>query len=91
MEPLLKNGREAATMSRGLLTRAVSGIWCEVIGHDGTPDINTNFFDAGGDSISLLRFQSILGERLGVKMSVLDLFAHTTIAQVVKFIAAGTG
>jgi amino acid adenylation domain-containing protein len=60
--------------------RRIAGLWSEVLGHsDFTRD--TNFFDAGGDSLLLLRTHARLQQELPMtaELSPIDLFHHPTI------------
>lgn len=43
------------------------------------PGLDDNFFDAGGDSLLLLTLHKCLQEQLGITLSVVDLFAESTI------------
>jgi acyl-CoA synthetase (AMP-forming)/AMP-acid ligase II/acyl carrier protein len=71
------------------IKRVVSDIWSELLDEAVAPDPHTNFFDAGGDSIRLLRLQTLLNERLAANITVLDLFEFTTIERIATFVANG--
>jgi polyketide synthase PksN len=76
----------AARPSGAALRRAVAAVWREAIGDPREPAADENFFDAGGDSLRLLKVHALLRERLGVSVEVLDLFEHTTIDALSTFI-----
>ena len=61
-------------------------IWKEILNVDEIK-LNDNFFDLGGDSILLGRLQIRIKQNLGEEISVVDLFAYPTIAQLKKFIS----
>jgi amino acid adenylation domain-containing protein len=77
-------GRQDSTES------AIADIWCEVLDERAAPGRDVNFFDAGGDSLRLLRMQTLLNERFGIALNVVDLFENTTIAQLERSIASLT-
>jgi aryl carrier-like protein len=58
--------------------RIIASIWQEVlrIRQVGTHD---NFFDLGGDSLRVYEVHTKLRSRLNSKLTILDLFRHTTI------------
>jgi acyl carrier protein len=68
----------------------IAKIWCDVLGERTAPAFDINFFDAGGDSLSLLSMQTMLNERFGIELNVVDLFVNTTIAQLERLIAGLT-
>lgn len=65
--------------------KKVAIIWSEVLGLKSL-DINKNFFDYGGNSISLAMIESLINEKFKINISVLDLFEYTTIKQISEFI-----
>ncbi|MGW4437004.1 amino acid adenylation domain-containing protein [Streptomyces sp. NPDC004596] len=68
----------SAAAARTDLERRIAGVWCEVLGLDevGAED---NFFDAGGDSLRLTSVVAALRERLGLRVTRLDMFGHPTV------------
>lgn len=60
------------------MEQAIAGVWRAVLGaeHVGMED---NFFDIGGTSLLLVSVHSKLQVLLNRKISVADLFAHTTV------------
>jgi acyl carrier protein len=59
--------------------RAVAEIWYDVLGGARNAGLDENFFDAGGDSLRLLSVHARLQERLGVSLSLMDMFENGTI------------
>ncbi|MFF0570452.1 amino acid adenylation domain-containing protein [Streptomyces sp. NPDC004041] len=57
----------------------LAGLWSENLPH-WTPDRNTNFFTAGGDSLTALRLLTSIERRLGVTVPVRRFFAAPTVA-----------
>lgn len=53
--------------------------WEEVVGQD--VDINTGFFDAGGDSIAIQALQAKLAGSFGIAIPITDLFEHVTVVK----------
>ncbi|WP_433318813.1 AMP-binding protein [Micromonospora chersina] len=59
--------------------RAVHDIWCAVLGRP-TVGRADSFFDVGGQSLLLGQVQQRLAERFGVRLPLLRLFDHPTVA-----------
>ncbi|MEU8301510.1 AMP-binding protein [Micromonospora sp. NPDC048909] len=59
--------------------QAVHDIWCAVLGRDAVARTD-NFFDIGGQSLLLGQVQQRLAERFGVRLPMLRLFGHPTVA-----------
>lgn len=66
--------------------REVAESWRAVLGSEPGPD--ENFFDAGGDSLALLRLYERLQRSFGASFGVTELFAHTTIRTQSAFLAS---
>jgi amino acid adenylation domain-containing protein len=64
----------------------IAMIWQEVLGC-GSISVHRNFFDIGGHSLNLIRVQRRLGEELGRKIPLLDLFRAPTIASLAEKLA----
>ena len=79
-------GESGYVAPRDRWERVVSEVWGEVLGLDrvGTRD---NFFDLGGHSVVLLKLQSKLAAATGVRLSVVQLFQHTTVTAQAKAVA----
>ncbi|MGH3724942.1 MAG: non-ribosomal peptide synthetase [Mycobacterium sp.] len=48
--------------------------------------VDDNFFDMGGHSLLLARVQARLSEQLGFSVSLLDLYAHPTVAELATYL-----
>lgn len=48
--------------------------------------VDDNFFDMGGHSLLLARVQTKLSEQLGFSVSLLDLYAHPTVAELATYL-----
>jgi amino acid adenylation domain-containing protein len=57
----------------------ISDIWRQIIGTPRQIMGQTNFFEAGGNSLLLVRLQMTLRERYKKPVSILDLFRHPTV------------
>lgn len=76
-------GRENEEYSDVELT--VAGIWKRVLGIEEI-DIDDNFMEVGGDSIMLTKVLQLLNEAFGDCISISDLFAYPTIAEIAAYI-----
>ncbi|WP_152513412.1 non-ribosomal peptide synthetase [Nocardiopsis baichengensis] len=56
----------------------VAQAWSEVLGAP-PPATDVNFFDAGGNSFTIIRLQGALARLTGTRPSAVDLFQHTTV------------
>ncbi|MGW4645018.1 amino acid adenylation domain-containing protein [Kitasatospora sp. NPDC004289] len=57
----------------------VVAAWCEVLGVADVP-VDVNFFELGGHSLLMPALQEALYRRTGVRVPILDLFRHGTVA-----------
>ena len=72
---------------RSELEGEIASIWSEVLGVDQV-GVTDNFFDLGGNSMSLMRLHGILEEKLGSTLPVVDLFQFPSVrAQASHFTA----
>ncbi|MCC7248489.1 MAG: hypothetical protein IT473_07695, partial [Lysobacter sp.] len=80
--------RERYTAPEGALEEALSSIWSELLGvaRVGRDD---HFFALGGHSLLAVRLQATIERRLQQKVTLVDLFTHTTIAQLAAFLRDG--
>lgn len=62
----------------------IANIWQELL--QSNPDHNTNFFDAGGNSLLLVRLKMILQRRLGHKINIADLIRNPSIHKFALFL-----
>ena len=60
---------------------AIAEIWREVLDVDAV-GAHDNFFDLGGHSLLLARVHELLGDRLGLHLSIVDLFRHPTVSSL---------
>jgi amino acid adenylation domain-containing protein len=69
----------------GGIEERIAAIWCEVLAvpHVGPGD---NFFDLGGNSLAMVRVQARLAERLGCRLSVVDLFRYPRVEALAAFL-----
>ncbi|MCP4661294.1 MAG: amino acid adenylation domain-containing protein, partial [bacterium] len=74
---------EAEVPPRTELEATIAEIWCELLDRDSV-GIHSNFFDAGGHSLLVVKAVSRLGEVLGRKLSVVEMFEHPTIASLAQ-------
>ncbi|MER6036911.1 amino acid adenylation domain-containing protein [Streptomyces sp. NPDC001835] len=68
------------------LERRIAEVWCEALGVEwvGAED---NFFDVGGDSLRLTSVVATLRERLGLKVTRLDMFGRPTVRAMAAHVA----
>ncbi|MFE7589819.1 amino acid adenylation domain-containing protein, partial [Kitasatospora sp. NPDC057512] len=59
--------------------RALAAVWAEVLGLDAV-GAEDDFFDLGGDSILAARTLARIAERLGVRLTLRDVFTARTVA-----------
>ncbi|MDQ3280870.1 MAG: condensation domain-containing protein, partial [Acidobacteriota bacterium] len=67
-------------------TAPLAAIWRDLIGID---DIrpSDDFFEIGGHSLKAMQLAAQIHERLGIEISVRDVFTHTTLAAQAAFLA----
>ena len=63
----------------------VSEVWAEILELPRV-GLHDNFFDLGGHSLLLIKVQRRLEERLRTRVAIIDLFKHTTVASLAKFL-----
>lgn len=64
----------------------VRSAWIDVLGGAEAFDNNTNFFDAGGTSMDMLRLHEHCRRRLSREISIVDLFEYPTIRSLARFV-----
>ncbi|MFE0549047.1 amino acid adenylation domain-containing protein [Streptomyces pilosus] len=92
--------RSAGTAARPEATRAgeelrrledrLAEVWCAVLGRDRVGR-DENFFDLGGNSLLLVTAQTDVNRAFGTDLSVVDLFAHPTVRDLARHLAAHLG
>jgi acyl carrier protein len=70
--------------------RAVAAIWAQVLQVDGVGR-GQSFFALGGDSLLATRVVEALRQRLGAKLTLRQLFAAPTVAQLAELVDAESG
>jgi acyl carrier protein len=65
---------------------AIAAIWCEVLELPGV-GVDTNFADLGGHSLAMVQILGRLKERVDDSVTLVDLFRHTTIRGLARFLA----
>ncbi|HKP11738.1 MAG TPA: amino acid adenylation domain-containing protein, partial [Blastocatellia bacterium] len=66
---------------RTALEQSITQIWSKVLGIKKL-GINDNFFDLGGSSLTLIELSYELKDALGLELSVIELFEHTSISDL---------
>jgi NAD(P)-dependent dehydrogenase (short-subunit alcohol dehydrogenase family)/acyl carrier protein len=77
--------REATTATQ----RALVDVFRKVLGVGRGVDVRDNFFDLGADSLRLVKAHALITHDLGVSLSLVDLFRHTTIEKLAAFLDHG--
>jgi amino acid adenylation domain-containing protein len=67
--------------------RRIASAWQEALGRR-IIDREVPFFDAGGDSLRLIRLQLSLREHLSMDLDLIDLFKYQTVAELAEHIRA---
>lgn len=75
---------EQGTINSNLETDIYS-IWEQILGKKNFLKTD-NFFDIGGNSLLLLNMQTILTEHFNIEIKVADLFSHTTVIDLARYI-----
>jgi amino acid adenylation domain-containing protein len=86
--PELVPGESGYVAPRRPLEAALAEIWAEVLGR-ARVGVKENFFDLGGHSLLLVKVQTRLGETLGRKIPIVDLFRFPTVAALAEHLGAG--
>jgi amino acid adenylation domain-containing protein len=75
--------REAAVAPRSAEEKDLAQIWCDLLEIEAV-GVRDNFFDLGGHSLLLARVQAEINRRLGVELSIIDLFQYPTIETLAR-------
>nr|WP_328799373.1 non-ribosomal peptide synthetase [Rhodococcus sp. T7] len=70
--------------------RTVAAVFADVLGAPGRIGAHDNFFDLGGNSLSVTRVAARLGELSGTAVSVRDVFTAPTVAELALRLAEPT-
>ncbi|MCL6589238.1 MAG: hypothetical protein K6U80_04715 [Firmicutes bacterium] len=76
-------GKEAPAITE--MERRIARIWQEILGFE-VLDLNDNFFEIGGDSVSLIKLHTALEKEFPGMVQAQDLFAYPTITRLSQFI-----
>jgi SAM-dependent methyltransferase len=74
---------------RTALERQIASLWQELLDIEKV-GINDNFFDLGGHSLLVVRMHSRLTDGLGAQLALTDLFQHTTVSSLARYLAEGS-
>jgi len=66
--------------------KVIAKIWAEVLKVD-QPGIEDNFFDIGGNSLSIIQVGSRLNTTLGVNIPVVTMFKYPTINALAEYLS----
>jgi amino acid adenylation domain-containing protein/non-ribosomal peptide synthase protein (TIGR01720 family) len=84
------DGPREATAPRNATEQVLHGLWREVLGLTNI-GVHDNFFDLGGQSLKAVRLRAKIESTLNVSVSLRDLFARPTIAELALAIAEAGG
>jgi acyl carrier protein len=65
--------------------QTIAQIWREVL-HQEQIDVNSNFFDIGGDSLLLLRANARLKQALNRDLNMVEMFRYPTISSLAGYL-----
>ncbi|WND83244.1 non-ribosomal peptide synthase/polyketide synthase [Lysobacter capsici] len=82
------HARQVYEAPEGEVEQALSQLWTELLGVEriGRHD---HFFALGGHSLLVVRLQAMIERRLQHRLTMVELFTHTTVAQLAAFIRDG--
>ncbi|RJE47542.1 MULTISPECIES: thioester reductase domain-containing protein [unclassified Dehalobacter] len=67
-------------LPRNSLERTIAKVWCSLLGRKSV-GIDDNFFDLGGDSLTIVQLQVLLTKK-GIDIEIQDLYEYQTIRQI---------
>ncbi len=88
--PAAAGAAASAAPGRGGLEARIAAIWCKVLGR-AQVGAGENFFDLGGHSLLLAQVQLELAAVTARAPSLVDLFAHPTVASLAAHLEDGSG
>lgn len=77
------------TAPKDSLQRQIQEIWCGALNQNAIP-IDVAFFDAGGDSISLMYVCRKIQETFNIDVEIIELFQYPTIQSLALYITQNT-
>ncbi len=83
--PLAEGGPTEGAAALNETEEAVLNVWREALGARDI-DVRRNFFEAGGDSLLLVKVHARLNEKLGIRLAATDLFRFPTVEGLARFI-----
>jgi acyl transferase domain-containing protein/acyl carrier protein len=83
VKDILLKGKSAGDYTS--MEKEIAGIWGEVLGYDEF-DITGNFFELGGDSMSLVKMHSLIDERYPKRLQIGDMFNYPSIGKLADFL-----
>ncbi len=84
-KPVLEKKAEYVA-PRNDIESIITDIWKEELGLN-TVGVNDNFFEVGGHSLLLTKVHSRLNKQFQRELSLIELFTHSTISSLAKYIA----
>ena len=83
-------GGDGFTVPAGELERRIAALWSDVLGNTSI-GAHDNFFDIGGNSLTLAKLHSRLVADLDRDIPIVDLFEHPTVAALAVALENGEG
>ncbi|MGZ6550924.1 MAG: phosphopantetheine-binding protein, partial [Tumebacillaceae bacterium] len=68
------------------LEKTIASVWQEVLRVEQV-GVNDNFFDLGGHSLLVVQVHNKLRERLGVELTVVQLFQYPTVSALADYLS----
>ncbi len=81
---------ETLVAAEGDLEETIATIWQDILSLD-TVGVETNLFDLGANSLMMVRASSRLGEALGRKVSLVEMFGYPTVRSLAAHLGDGDG
>ncbi|MBI1890864.1 MAG: non-ribosomal peptide synthase/polyketide synthase [Burkholderiales bacterium] len=72
---------------RNPMEESIAAIWSEVLGLEHI-SVNRNFFEIGGHSLLAVQVVARIKDKLGLPLTIKDLFTHTTIESLAEFLGS---
>jgi acyl-CoA synthetase (AMP-forming)/AMP-acid ligase II/SAM-dependent methyltransferase/acyl carrier protein len=81
---------ETLVAAEGDVEETIATIWQDILSLDAV-GVETNLFDLGANSLMMVRASSRLGEALGRKVSLVEMFGYPTVRSLAAHLGAGDG
>jgi hypothetical protein len=75
---------------QGEAEQAIAVVWCSVFGFEPIGR-NDNFFELGGNSVMGMKLTEVMGERLGIQLSAVELFLNPSIREIALLASPAIG